>query len=81
MRNSMGEELTRENDIQGRQREHFVQLLNGDEISELGGDVRRARIGENVRIVKEVVVEEIMSALKNINVVKQLVFMAVWQKC
>ena len=31
-----------------------------------------------MRIVKEVVVEEIMSALKNINVVKQLVFMAVW---
>ena len=44
MRNSMGEELTQENDIEGRWKEYFVQLLNGGEIREVGGDVRRERI-------------------------------------
>ena len=38
--------------------------MNGDEIEELGDDVRRKRIGENVRLVREVVREEIMCALK-----------------
>ena len=41
----MGEKLTVENDIEGRWREYFVQLLNGDEISEVGKDVRKGRIG------------------------------------
>ena len=63
MRNSMGEELTRENDIEGRWKEYFVQLLNG-EIREVEGHVRRGRIGEDERVVKEVVREEIMGALK-----------------
>ena len=52
MINSVGEELTRENDIEGRWKEYFVQLLNGDEIREVGGDIRRVRIGENERVVK-----------------------------
>ena len=34
----MGEELTRENDTEGRWKEYFVQLLNSDEIREEGGD-------------------------------------------
>ena len=46
MRNSMGEALTQENDIKGRWKEYFVQLPNGDEIRDVGGDVRRERIGE-----------------------------------
>ena len=33
----MGEELTWENDIEGRWKEYFVQLLNGDEIKEIRG--------------------------------------------
>ena len=41
MRSSMGEELTLENDIEGRWKEYFVQLWNGDEIREVGGDIRR----------------------------------------
>ena len=52
MRNSMGEELTRENDNGGRWKEYFVQLLNGDEIREMvGGDIRGERIGESERVV------------------------------
>ena len=39
MRNSMGEELTRENNIEGRWKEYFVQLLNDDEIREVRGDI------------------------------------------
>ena len=39
MRNSMEEELTRENDSEVRWKEYFVQRLNGDEISEEGEDV------------------------------------------
>ena len=65
MRNSMGEELTRENDIEGRWKEYFVQLQNGDEIREVGGDIRKDRIGENERVVREMVREEIMVTLKN----------------
>ena len=38
MRNSMEEELTQENDIEGRRKEYLVQLLNIDEISAVGGD-------------------------------------------
>ena len=30
-------------------------MLNSDEISEAGGDVRRARIGKNDRVVRVVV--------------------------
>ena len=41
MRSSTGEELTQENDIEARWKEYFVQLLNSDEIREVGGDVRR----------------------------------------
>ena len=33
VRNSMGVELTLENDTEGRWREYFVQLLNGAEIT------------------------------------------------
>ena len=46
MRNSMGEELTRENEVEGRWKD-FVQLLNGDELREAGGDIRRERIEVN----------------------------------
>ena len=42
----------------------LTQLLNGDEIWEVGGDIRRERIGENKRVVKGLVREEIMGALK-----------------
>ena len=35
----MGEGLTQKNEIEGRWKEYFVQLLNGDEIREVG-DVR-----------------------------------------
>ena len=44
MKNSMGEELARENDIEVRSRQYFFELLNGDEISELGRNVRREMI-------------------------------------
>ena len=37
VRNSMGEELTRENDFEVRWRRYFVQLLNDNKISEVGG--------------------------------------------
>ena len=50
VRNSMGEELTWENDIEVILREYFFKLLNGDEISEVGGDVRRGRIRRNERV-------------------------------
>ena len=62
---SMGRELTPENGIDRRWKEHFVQLLNGDEIREVERDIRRERIRENERVVRE----EIVGALK----VKQLV--------
>ena len=45
----MGEKLIRENDSEVRWRDYFVRLLNGIEINEVG--VRRARSGENERIV------------------------------
>ena len=51
-----GEELTWENDTEGRWKEYFVQRLNWDE--------RRERIGENGKVVMEVVREEIIGALK-----------------
>ena len=46
--------------------EYFLQLLNDDEVMEVGGYERRERIGENERVVREVVREEIMGALKKI---------------
>ena len=52
---SIGEELIRENDTEIRWKEHYVLLLNDDKINEVGEDVRRARIGENERVVREVV--------------------------
>ena len=55
VRNSMGEELFLENGTEVRWRECFAQMLNGDEICEVGGDFRRERIGKNERIVKMVV--------------------------
>ena len=61
-----GEELTRENDIEGRWKMYFVKLLNGGEIMEVGGDVSRERTKENARVVREVVKEGKMSALKKI---------------
>ena len=61
VRNSMVKELTRENDSSDRRKEYFIQLLNGDEISEV--DVSRARIGENEIVITEVVREEIMGVL------------------
>ena len=45
--------------------EYFVPLLNGGEIREIEGDVRRENIGENNRVAREVAREEIMGALKN----------------
>ena len=53
VRNPMDEELPKENDIEVRWKEYFVQLLNGDEISEVR--VRRKRIGGNDSIVRKVV--------------------------
>ena len=41
MRNLMGEDLTQENDTEGRWKRYFVQLLNGDEIREVGRHLRR----------------------------------------
>ena len=43
---------TWENDVEVRWREYFVQLLNVDAISEIGGNVRRIKIRGNGRIVK-----------------------------
>ena len=60
----MREELTRENVIEGRWKEYLVQLLNGDEIKGVGGDIKKERIGENERVVRGVVREEIMGVLK-----------------
>ena len=57
-------ELIRENDIEVRWREYFVQLLNGDEVSEVGVDVLRARIRGDERVVRKVGREETMGALK-----------------
>ena len=37
---------SKENDIKGRWKEYFVQLLNSDEIREVGGDIRGERIGK-----------------------------------
>ena len=51
VRNSMDEELSWENDIEVRWIKYFVQLLNGDEISEVG--VRRVRIGRIKSIYKD----------------------------
>ena len=48
----MREELTRENDIEGSWKEYFVQLLKGDEIREVGEDIRRENIGENERVLR-----------------------------
>ena len=39
-------------------------MLNSDEISEAGGDVRRARIGKNDRVVRVVVRKKIMGDMK-----------------
>ena len=41
MRNSMGEELTWKNGIEDRWKEYFVQLLNGNKIRKVGGEVWR----------------------------------------
>ena len=48
LRTSMDEKLTQENDDDVRWRKYFVQLLNGHEISELGGDARRGTEKSNV---------------------------------
>ena len=64
MRESEDEELTREDNVDVRWREYFVQLLNDGKISEVVWDVRRARIGGNEGVVRKVVREEIMGALK-----------------
>ena len=42
----MGDELTRENDIEGRWKEYFVQLLNGDKIREVGVEGCKERMRE-----------------------------------
>ena len=49
MRNLMGEELTRENDVEVRWREYFAQVLIGDKMNEVGGAVQRGdwREGES----------------------------------
>ena len=41
-----------------------ITVAYDDEISEIGGDFRRARIGGNERVVRRVVREEIMGVLK-----------------
>ena len=43
VRKSVGEELTRGNDAEVGWRKYFVQLLNGGEINEVGGGVKRER--------------------------------------
>ena len=43
-----------------------VQLRNAEEISEIGVDVRRARIRGNERVVRKGVREEIMGVLKKV---------------
>ena len=58
MRNSRGVELTLENDVEGRWKEYFVQLLNGEEIRDIGGHLRREKIGENERVVRKMEREE-----------------------
>ena len=45
VRNPMGEELTPENDTEVRWRGYIVQLLKGEKISEVEGDVGRGKIG------------------------------------
>ena len=40
--------------------------MNGDVISERGEDVRKGRIGENERVVRNVLKEEIMCAIKRL---------------
>ena len=59
-----GKTPERESDVEVRYRDHFVQRLNGNIISEVRGDVRRGRIGENEREVRKVLREEILDALK-----------------
>ena len=61
VRNSMGEELTRENDVEVRWKKYFVWVLNGDKINEVGGDDRGTE-----RVVRKVVREEIIGGLKKI---------------
>ena len=49
----MREELTQENDIEGRWKEYFVE-----------GDISRERVGENEKVLRGLVREEIMGPLK-----------------
>ena len=65
----MREGLTRENDVKIRWREYFGQLLNGDPISEGGGNdnVGEESVGGNERVIIRVLKEEIISALKKMN--------------
>ena len=44
----------------------FCPAAEGDEIREVGGDIRREGIGESERVVRELVREEIMVSLKKI---------------
>ena len=53
-------------------------LQNGDQIKAEGGIVRREMIGENERVVREVVRKEIMASLKNMKQAKQLAWMVLW---
>ena len=53
VRNSMDDEVTRENDLEVRWKAYFVQLLNGEEAKEV--EVRRERIRGNERVVRKVV--------------------------
>ena len=53
-------------------------LQNGDQIKAEGGIVRREMIGENERVVREVVRKEIMGSLKNMKQAKQLAWMVLW---
>ena len=46
--------LTWDNDIEGRWRDYFVQLLDGTKLRKVGRDVRRMRIGGNERVVRKV---------------------------
>ena len=51
--------LPRDIDAEFGLREYFIQLLNGSEISEVGGNVSRERIGGNERVVREVLREDL----------------------
>ena len=61
LRNSNDEELTQKNDVEVKWREYFVQIMNGDEISEVRENVKRERTGGNEGVVGKMVREVMFS--------------------